>query len=162
MTYFARALGAAHTGDLDNARAAIDTLGVIRDRLAAGGEAYWSDQVAIQQLGAIAWLQWAEHRADSALSTMREAARREDLTEKSPVTPGPLAPARELLGDMLLDLGRPKDALEAYRATLIKEPNRFHAMCGAYRAAIAVRDQSSASKLRAQLRTLTGLSGSCR
>ena len=161
MTYFARALGAAHVGDLNSARAAIDTLGVIRDRLTVSGEAYWSDQVAIQQLGAKAWLQWAEHHSDSALATMRETAQREDQTEKSPVTPGPLAPARELLGDMLMDLRRQKDALDAYRATLVKEPNRFNAMCGAYRAASAVGDRASASKFAAQLRTLTGSSGSC-
>ena len=162
ITYFVRALGGVHTGDLANARASLDSLAVIRDRLGAKGEAYWSEQVAIQHLGALAWLRWAEHRPDSALSIMREAARREDATEKSIVTPGPLAPARELLGDMLLDLGRPREALDEYRATLLKEPNRFHALCGAFDAAAALGDRREATKFSTQLRTLTGIDGSCR
>ena len=161
MTQFARALGTAHTGDLVNARMAIDSLAAIRDRLVAKGEAYWGEQVAIQQLSARAWVSVAEHHPDSALSQMREAARREDDTEKSVVTPGPLAPAREMLGDLLLDLGQPKQALIEYRATLIKEPNRFHALCGAMSAASAVGDRTSASKLTAELRALTGSTASC-
>jgi hypothetical protein len=162
ITYFVRALGAAHTGSLDVARTSIDSLAAIRDRLAANAEPYWTEQVAIQHLGALAWLRWAEHRPDSALSTMREAARREDNTEKSAVTPGPLAPARELLGDMLIDLRRPREALAEYRATLRKEPNRFHALCGAFDAASAVGDRANATKFSTQLRTLTGSDGSCR
>jgi hypothetical protein len=126
MTYFARALGASHTGDLERARAAIDSLASIEQRLRASGEGYWAEQVAIERLGARAWLDLAEHREGEALTHMREAAAREDLTEKSAVTPGPLAPARELLGDMLVVLRRPGEAGAEYRATLAKEPNRRH------------------------------------
>ena len=128
MTYFARALGASHTGDLAKARTAIDSLASIERRLGAQGEAYWAEQVAIQRLGAQAWLDLAEHRDSDALSHMREATAREDATEKSAVTPGPLAPARELLGDMLFDLKRPAEAGAEYRATLQKEPNRRHSL----------------------------------
>lgn len=128
MTYFARALGASHTGDLARARAAIDSLASIQQRLSAKGEAYWAEQVAIQQLAAQAWMDLAEHREKDALGRMREAATREDATEKSAVTPGPLAPARELLGDMLMKLNRPAEARAEYRATLQKEPNRRHAL----------------------------------
>jgi hypothetical protein len=128
MTYFARALGAAHTGDLSGAQEAIDSLGSIQQRLAAQGETYWAGQVAIQQLGAKAWLELAKGNEAEALARMREAAAREDSTEKSAVTPGPLAPARELLGDMLLKLERPAEAREEYRAVLLKEPNRRHSM----------------------------------
>ncbi|MBX6331380.1 MAG: hypothetical protein IRY91_06015 [Gemmatimonadaceae bacterium] len=128
MTYFARALGASHTGDRTTARTAIDSLTSIERRLAATGEAYWAEQVAIQRLGAQAWLDLAEHRNADAVARMREAATREDATEKSAVTPGPLAPARELLGDMLAQLGRPEEARAAYRATLEREPNRRHAL----------------------------------
>jgi tetratricopeptide (TPR) repeat protein len=156
MTYFARALGAAHTGDTATARAAVDWLGAIRDRLTASGETYWAEQVAIEALGAGAWLALAEGRTHDALERMREAATREDATEKSAVTPGPLAPARELLGDMLLSLGRPRDALTEYRATLVKEPNRFRTLYGAMHAARAAGDRASASRYAAQLRTLTG------
>ena len=92
---------------------------------------------------------------------MRDAAAREDLTEKSIVTPGPLAPARELLGDMLMELKRPREALAAYRATLGKEPNRFHALCGAVKAAGSAGDRASAARFAAQVRELTGSKDSC-
>jgi hypothetical protein len=128
MTYFARALGAAHTGDLTAAAVAIDSLGSIERRLNASGESYWSEQVAIQRLGARAWLELARKRPTEALADMREAVAREDATEKSAVTPGPLAPAHELLADMLASLGRRAEAATEYRATLKKEPNRRHAL----------------------------------
>jgi hypothetical protein len=128
MTYFARALGASHTGDLAKARASVDSLASIQQRLSAKGEGYWAEQVAIENLAAHAWLDLAEHRGNDALMLMREAATREDATEKSAVTPGPLAPARELLGDMLMQLDRPTEASAEYRATLQKEPNRRHSL----------------------------------
>jgi hypothetical protein len=124
MTYFARALGASRSRNPAKAKAAIDSLASIQQRLSAKGEAYWAEQVAIQHLAARAWLDLAEHRENDALTRMREAAAREDATEKSAVTPGPLAPARELLGDMLIELKRPAEANAEYRATLQKEPNR--------------------------------------
>jgi hypothetical protein len=128
MTYFARSLGASHMGDTAKAKAGVDSLAAISERLSAGGESYWAEQVAIQHLIAQAWLDFADHRTDEALQTMREAVTREDATEKSAVTPGPLAPARELLGDMLMDLHRTSDARAEYRATLLKEPNRRHSL----------------------------------
>ncbi|MFL5558226.1 MAG: hypothetical protein ACJ794_06310 [Gemmatimonadaceae bacterium] len=128
MTYFARALGASHTGDLAKARSSIDSLASIQQRLATKGEAYWAEQVAIQHLAARAWLDLAERREGDALAHMREAVVREDATEKSGVTPGPLAPARELLGDLLIALNRPDEAKAEYRATLRKEPKRRHAL----------------------------------
>jgi hypothetical protein len=138
MTYFARALGASHTGDLAKAKASIDSLASIQQRLAAKGEPYWAEQVAIQNLAAQAWLDLAERReggrakgeVGSALTLMHDAVVREDATEKSAVTPGPLAPARELLGDMLIELNRPADARAEYRATLMKEPGRRHSLQG--------------------------------
>lgn len=156
MTHFARALGASRTGDLAKTRASIDSLSAIRDRLAAKGEAYWSEQVAIQHLAAQAWLDLTEKRPDMALTRMREAATREDATEKSAVTPGPLAPARELLGDMLLALSRPADALAEYRATLAKEPNRYLATHGLMRAAAASGDRKTEANARASIQALTG------
>ncbi|MGI9077557.1 MAG: hypothetical protein ACR2G6_09545 [Gemmatimonadaceae bacterium] len=128
MTYFARALGASRTGDLVKTKAAIDSLASIQRQLSAKGEGYWAEQVAIQHLAAQAWLDLAEGRKTDALARMREAAAREDATEKSAVTPGPLAPARELLGDMLMELNRLAEASAEYRATLQKEPNRRHAL----------------------------------
>lgn len=143
MTYFARALGASHTKDLAKARSSIDSLAAIRDRLASRDEPYWSEQVAIQQLGAQAWLDLAEGRSDSALSRLREAVSREDATEKNAVTPGPLAPAREMLGDMLMQLHRPAEALVEYKRTLVKEPNRYRSLAGKKRAAEGSRIAAS-------------------
>src|SRR6266480_1002603 len=130
MTYFARSLGASHTGDLARAKASIDSLASIQLRLAAKGEPYWAEQVAIERLEAQAWLDLVEHRESDALAHMHEAVTREDATEKSAVSPGPLAPARELLGDMLMQLNRPAEAKAEYRATLEKEPNRYHTLDG--------------------------------
>jgi hypothetical protein len=135
MTWFARALGAAHTRNFALAHAAVDSLASIESRLAQSQEPYWAEQVAIQHLAALAWLDLAEGRRDSALARMRAAVSREDATEKSAVTPGPLAPARELLADMLMQLNMPAEALAEYRKTLLKEPNRRRAIAGAARAA---------------------------
>lgn len=156
MTYFARAMGASHTGDLAAARASVDSLAAIEGRLRKDGERYWAEQVAIQRLDAQAWLERANVRDGAALAAMREAATREDATEKSAVTPGPLAPARELLGDMLLGLARPAEALAEYRATLQREPNRYHTLDGARRAAAAAGDRAAEASYARKLRALTG------
>jgi len=151
MTYFARALGATHTGALDDARKSIAALQDISARLAQANEAYWAEQVSIQHDGAAAFLALAEGHADAAVAQMRAAAVREDATEKSAVTPGPIAPARELLGDMLLELKRPADALKEFQATLTKEPNRFRAAYGAAKSASLAGDTANAKKYYAQL-----------
>jgi hypothetical protein len=151
MVYFARSLGASHIGDTAAARVAVESLAVIHERIGASGESYWADQVAIQQLAARAWLAFAQHHRDTALAQMREAGRREDATEKSAVTPGPFAPARELLGDMLMELQRPREALVEYRATLRKEPNRFRTLYGAMRAASLAGDRAAAKEYQTRL-----------
>ncbi|MEO8910638.1 MAG: hypothetical protein ABI408_10490 [Gemmatimonadaceae bacterium] len=157
MVYYARALGASHTGDLVTARMSVDSLSAIQHRLQATGETYWAAQVAIQQLSAQAWVDHAEHRERAAIATMRQAADREDATEKSSVTPGSLAPARELLGDMLMELRRPGEALVEYRATLLREPNRYRTLDGARQAASASGDSAGATNYAAQLEKITGL-----
>jgi tetratricopeptide (TPR) repeat protein len=156
LTYFARALGAAHVQDLPRARAAIDSLGAISARLIVAREPYWAEQVAIQQLGAQAWLDLAEGRADDAVRNMRDAADREDATDKAAVAPGPLAPARELLGDMLLQLNRPAEALDHYRQALTREPNRYLSLDGAMKAAAAAGDATAEAEYAEQLARLTG------
>jgi hypothetical protein len=151
MTYFARAIGSARTKNFAEAKDAVDSLDAIRDRLAARNEAYWSEQVAIQALGARAWLDLGEGRTDSALARMRQAVVREDATEKNAVTPGPLYPAREMLGDMLMQLNQPRSALREYQQTLIKEPNRYRSLIGAERAARVVGDKATAEKMSRQI-----------
>ena len=155
MTHFARALGAARLKRVAAARESVDSLSAIERRLAARGEAYWAEQVAIERLGAQAWLEMAEGRTADALAQLREAATREDATEKNAVTPGPLAPARELLGDMLLELRRPAEALSEYRRTLAKERGRYRALDGARRAAAASGDRRGAAKYAGELARLT-------
>jgi hypothetical protein len=160
ITWFARGLGAARTGDLTTARAAVAALVPIRDRLTTAHEDYWAGQVDIQWRAAAAWLALAEgHKAD-ALAGMRAAAEREDATDKNAMTPGPLAPARELLGEMLLQLGEPAPALEAFSATLQKEPDRFRALVGAARAAAKAGDGAGAAKYYKRLLTTCARSDS--
>ncbi len=154
MTHFARALGASHTGALTEARTSIAALQDIHTRLVEAGEAYWAEQVAIQREGATAFLALAEGRTAEAVATMRAAADREDATEKSAVTPGPITPARELLGDMLLGLKDYTGALAAFQSTLTKEPNRFRAVYGAARAARLNGNTAAARAHYAELLTI--------
>lgn len=144
ITHFARALGAARAGKPEAAKADIAKLAELRDKLSAAKDTYWAEQVDIQRQVASAWVLYAEGRYDEALKAMAAAADAEDKTEKSPVTPGPLAPARELYGAMLLERGMAKDALAAYGATLKKEPRRLGATLGAAKAAEALGDMTAA------------------
>ena len=155
ITWFARGLGAARTGDLKTARSAIDALQQLEDQLTKAGESYWAEQVAIQRLGVSAWTALKDGRADEALATMRSAADREDRTEKSAVTPGPIAPARELLGYMLIETKQPAAALEAFDITLAKEPNRYRALAGALEAARLSGNKTAERKYVQPLLTLT-------
>jgi tetratricopeptide (TPR) repeat protein len=135
MTWFARGLGAARLGQATAANESAAALRQIREHLVKAGENYWGLQVEIQELGVRAWAALVEGKKEEALRQMKSAAELEDGTEKSAVTPGPLAPARELLGEMLLELNEPAQALEQFEATLSKEPGRFRALYGAARAA---------------------------
>jgi len=145
VTYFARAFGAARSGHPDAAKAEIAKLGELRDKL-QGKDAYWSQQVDIQQQVASAWVIYAEGKQDDALKAMSAAADAEDKTEKHPVTPGAPIPARELYGVMLLERGMAKEALAAFEATLKKEPNRLGAYVGAARAAAKSGDTGKAKQ----------------
>ena len=155
VTHFARALGAARSGQIDAARVEVERLAALRDVLKKANDAYWTEQVDIQRLGAAAWVALAAGQPAEALAMMQEAATREDATEKAAVTPGPIKPARELLGEMLLQMNRPAEALVAFEATLKKEPHRFRAEYGAARAAAAAGNRASASAHYAALLQLT-------
>jgi len=151
LTHFARALGAARSGDAAKARSAIEALTTIKDRLDQQKDAYWAEQTEIQRRGASAWLSLLEGRKAEALAEMRDAAAREDATEKSAMTPGPLAPARELLGEMLLQINDPAEALKAFEQTLAKEPNRFRTLAGAVKAATLAGDRQKARRYSSTL-----------
>lgn len=151
MTWFARAIGAARTADAATARGAVDALQRLQERLAAEGERYWAEQVEIQRRGASAWTAMAEGRTEAAIAEMRSAAEREDATEKNAITPGPLAPARELLGDLLVSLKQPAEALKEYERALVKEPNRFRTLFGAGHSAAQSGDRAKARQYFEQL-----------
>jgi hypothetical protein len=151
LTQFARALGAARTGDPETVRSSIEALQRIQQQLTAAKELYWAEQADIQRRVATAWLAFAEHREADALTGMREAATMEDGTEKAAVTPGPLAPARELLGEMLLLAGQPAAARQEFEATLKREPNRFRSVYGAGHAASLAGNRAAARQYFAQL-----------
>src|SRR5262249_41154103 len=123
ITSFARALGAARPGDAAGARAEIQKLDGYRAGLVAAKQTYWAEQVEIQRQAAAAWVARAEGKNDEAVKLMRAAATLEDSTEKHPVTPGPVIPARELLGDLLLDLNQPAQALVEFEASAPRDPS---------------------------------------
>jgi hypothetical protein len=116
----------------------------LRDQLREKKDAYWSEQVDIQSRVATAWTQLAAEHQDEALKTLADAADAEDKTDKHPVTPGPLMPARELYGMMLLQHGKSAEALVAFEATMHKEPGRLNAILGAATAAAALGDSIKA------------------
>ena len=155
ISHFARALGAARSGKPEAAKADIQKLAELRDKLREAKDNYWSEIVDIQRQVATAWVLHAEGKFDEALKAMSAAADAEDKTEKHVITPGPLAPARELYGHMLLDRGMAKEALAAFEATKAKEPNRFQAYAGAARAAEKLGDKTAARQNYQQLVTLT-------
>lgn len=144
ITYFARGLAAAHLKDRTGALSAISSLDQMYDKLTKMKEVYWANQVDIQRQEVSAWLAFAEGDSPGALTGMRAAAEQEDKTEKSVVTPGPLAPARELLAEMLLELKRPTDALREFEATLTREPYRFRSLYGSAKAAELAGDRQKA------------------
>ena len=151
ITHFARAVGAARAGKPADAAADIAKLSAIRDRELELKDAYWAEQVDIQRRVAEAWVAYASGQKDDGIRLLGAAADAEDLTDKSAVTPGPLAPARELYGFMLLDSGRAKDALAAFEAVAKKEPNRFLALYGAGKAAEASTQPARAKRYYAQI-----------
>jgi hypothetical protein len=155
ITCFARALGAARSGKPEAARADIARLTELRDKLREQKDAYWVEQVDIQRQVATAWVLLAEGKGDEALKTLSAAADAEDKTEKAPVTPGPLAPARELYGQMLLERGMAKEALAAFEATMAKEPNRFRGFAGGGMAAALADDKEKAKLYYGKLIALT-------
>ena len=151
ITTFARAVGAARSGDAAKARAEVQKLDGYRTTLVAAKQTYWAEQVNIQQQAAAAWAARAEGKNDEALKLMRAAADLEDSTEKHPVTPAPVVPARELLGEMLLDLNQPVQALVEFEASAAREPNRFNGLFGAARAAELSGNRAKAKTLYAKL-----------
>jgi tetratricopeptide (TPR) repeat protein len=155
MTHFARALGAIRSGHATAAGADLEKLAELRDGLRAANDTYWAEQVDIQRQVIAAWLMYANGKQDAALTAMQTAADAEDKTEKGTVTPGPLLPARELYGALLLERGMASEALAAYEAAMAKEPNRFLSLAGAAIAAERVGDTAKAKAYYEKLIAMT-------
>jgi tetratricopeptide (TPR) repeat protein len=151
LIWFARGVGGARSGDTAAAREAVDKLAAIQKGLADSKSAYWAGQVEIQRQAAAGWLARAERKDDEAIALLRSAADREDATDKHPVTPGSVLPAREMLADLLLELNRPADALREYEASLKVAPGRFNGVFGAARAAEMAGDRGKARALYGEL-----------
>ncbi|HKQ79532.1 MAG TPA: hypothetical protein VJ810_37915, partial [Blastocatellia bacterium] len=151
INYFARALGAARSGDASAARKDVEKLAAIQQALTEAKDVYWADQVEIQRRAAAAWLALAEGDREKALEIMRAAADLEDSTEKHPVTPGAVVPARELLGELLIELNQPEQALREFETLLRDAPNRFNGLYGAARAAELSKDRIKAAEYYTRL-----------
>jgi tetratricopeptide (TPR) repeat protein len=161
--HFARAVGAARIKDVAAARREVATLNEIERAITVPPGTYdWRTQVSIERQVAEAWLAQAEGRKDDAQLIMRAAADLDDATEKHPVTPGAVLPAREQLGELLLELGRPAEALAQFEQSLQRAPKRLAGLYGAARSARLAGDTAKASRYFAELRDLTKASDGAR
>ena len=151
---FARAMGEARTGNYDAARSDLNRLEELQVEFAKlKGDAfkeYWLTEIGVNREMVDAWISFRRGEADKALSGLRRAAAEEDASERDPVVPGAILSARELLGEMLLELGKPKDALEAFEADLKSEPGRYWSLYGAARSAEQVGEQDRAKAFYTQ------------
>jgi tetratricopeptide (TPR) repeat protein len=156
--HFARLLGAVHTNNRAAAKVEWQALHRLETILRQQKDAYKAQHVHVQLIAGAAWMRWQEGKAEEAVALMNRAAALEDSTEKHPVTPSEVVPARELLGDMLLEMSRPAEALVAYEANLEKHPNRFNGLYGAGRAAERAGNLDKARHYYRQLLTVASAS----
>lgn len=153
--HFARAIGFARSGDANSAQQEVEKLASLRDALViAKGEYDWAKQVEIERQIAAAWAAFAQGQREESLKLMRAAAYLDDSTDKHPVTPGAILPAREQLGELLLELKQPAAALAEFETSLRTAPERFNGLYGAARAATLASDQKKARSYYAKLLTL--------
>ena len=154
ITYFARSLGAARSGDLAAARKDAEQLESFHKALLDAKNTYWATEVEVQRLAAAGWIALGEGKSEEALKFMRAAADLEDRNEKHIVTPGRIVPARELLGEMLLEVKQPQAALKEFEVSQSREPNRFRNYLGSARAAEMAGDRAKAAAYYQKLLTL--------
>jgi tetratricopeptide (TPR) repeat protein len=149
IIHLARAIGNGRLRNADAVAKEVDDLRAIEEQQK---DAYWKGQVEIKRLEAEAWLAFARDENDKAIQLAKEAAAKEDATDKNPVTPGSLVPAHEMAGDLLLWLGQPAEALVEYQLSLKSTPNRFRSLAGAAKAAHRSGDKQSARRFFSELR----------
>jgi tetratricopeptide (TPR) repeat protein len=155
ITHFARAMGAARSGDIAAAQADIDKLKQLREGLLKANQGYWAEQIEVQVLSAQAWVAQAQGNRDEALKFMRAAADLEDGSEKHVAMENRLYPMRELLGDMLRERGQPLAALKEYEVSIKNAPNRLRGYYGAAKAAEGAGEKKKAAGYFGQLAKLT-------
>jgi tetratricopeptide (TPR) repeat protein len=155
ITYFARAMGSARSGDLAASDRELGKLKELRAMLEKANQSYWAEQVEIQMLAASAWIAHAKGQEEEALKVMRLAADVEDNSEKHIAMENRLYPMRELLGDLLLEQQQPAQALTEYETALQSTPNRLRGLYGAAKAAEAARQPEKAAAYFRQLAELT-------
>jgi tetratricopeptide (TPR) repeat protein len=155
ITTFSRALGAARKGDVSAAEEEAGKLETQHKALLEAKNNYWATEVEVQRVAAAAWIAKAKGQNDDALRLMRAAADMEDRNEKHIVTPGRVVPARELLGDLLMEMKQPAAALKEYEQSQLREPNRLRGFAGAAAAADAAGERDKARQQYARLLELT-------
>lgn len=151
---FARGLGAARIGDVGAAREDVKRLEALKETLTAAKNTYWAGQTDFQIKTVNAWIALAEKRNEVAVPLMRAAAEAEEASDKHAVTPGNVVPSRELLGEMLLILNQPAEALREFERSLTRDPNRFRGVYGAARAAEASGNRKAAADYYRKLEAL--------
>ena len=151
IVHFTRLMGFVHTNNIKRANEELSILNDLKNNLLNQKDSYKANQVNIQIKMSEAWIYLQQKKKNEALASMQLAADMEDKTEKHPVTPGEVLPARELLGDMLLQMNEPEKALAAYEADLKTHPNRFNGLYSAASAAEKMKNPEKASGYYRQL-----------
>jgi tetratricopeptide (TPR) repeat protein len=142
LIYYAKGIGAARSKNIEVTEQSLQRLEELQKTfLDAESNKYWIGQIEIQKKVVKAWELFAQNETEKSLVMMKSAADLEDATEKNPVTPGQLLPAREMLGDLLLEMNKPKEAFKQYELTLEKNPNRLNSLYGAGRSAELIGDK---------------------
>lgn len=159
---FARGIGAAYSADPAAARAEALRLQQLRDAAATMKLAYWAEQIGIQAELVRGVATYAEGKHAEGMEIVQAAAVREDASEKHVVTPGPIKPAREILGDLMTQSGKPADALREYEAVIAREPNRLGPTAGAAQAAQKAGDARKAAHYAARVVELTAAADTAR
>jgi tetratricopeptide (TPR) repeat protein len=154
LTHFARGLGMARTGNLDGAKTEIESIQALRAALEKSNQSYWVDRSEEQILAISAWIAFKEGAGEKAAKFMRAAADGEDGSVKHVAMENRLYPLRELLGELLLEMGQPTAALAEFETALRQTPNRYRALLGTARAASAAGDRQKASEFYGKLLNL--------
>ncbi|MBP1683740.1 MAG: hypothetical protein H6Q27_1307, partial [Ignavibacteriaceae bacterium] len=146
LLYYAKGIGAGRSKNIEIAGQSLKKLEELQNTfIDEESNKYWINQIEIQKIVVEAWELYAQNEMEKSLEMMIVAADLEDATSKNPVTPGALLPAREMLGDLLLEMNRPKEALEQYELSLKQNPNRFNTLYGAGKSAELIGDKEKAA-----------------